>query len=168
MIRDFLVWLATHVGKGPGEYDPSWSEGLASTLNIWGLLEGSHVLSLMLFAGSLHVDMNSLRAQKWTVLSLATLGVLMATALYGFGIALIFGGTVPLPWCFALGALLSFPLAPRLFDFVRSLRGIPALGLGPDTREVHVLPTALLATGFVLSAALLVNSSLNPFLYFRF
>ena len=53
MIRDFLVWLATHVGKGPGEYDPSWSEGLASTLNVWGLLEGSHVLTLMLFAGTI-------------------------------------------------------------------------------------------------------------------
>lgn len=53
MIRDFLVWLATQVGKGPGEYDPSWSEGLASTLNVWGLLEGTHVLSLMLFAGTI-------------------------------------------------------------------------------------------------------------------
>ncbi|WP_296596269.1 DUF6644 family protein [Phenylobacterium sp.] len=53
MIRDFLVWLATQVGKGPGEYDPSWSEALASTLNVWGLLEGTHVLSLMLFAGTI-------------------------------------------------------------------------------------------------------------------
>jgi hypothetical protein len=53
LIRDFLVWLATKVGKGPGEYDPSWSEGLASTLNVWGLLEGSHVLALMLFAGTI-------------------------------------------------------------------------------------------------------------------
>lgn len=53
MIRDVLVWLATKVGKGPGEYDPSWSEALASTLNVWGLLEGTHVLSLMLFAGTI-------------------------------------------------------------------------------------------------------------------
>jgi len=53
LIRDFLVWLATQVGKGPGEYDPSWSEALASTLNVWGLLEGTHVLSLMLFAGTI-------------------------------------------------------------------------------------------------------------------
>ena len=52
MIRDFLVWLAA-VGKGPGEYDPSWSELLASSLNFWGLLEGTHVLSLMLFAGTI-------------------------------------------------------------------------------------------------------------------
>jgi hypothetical protein len=54
LIRDFLVWLAA-VGKGPGEYDPSWSELLASSLNFWGLLEGTHVLSLMLFAGTIFI-----------------------------------------------------------------------------------------------------------------
>lgn len=53
MLRDFLVWMATKVGKGPGEYDPSWSEQLAGSLNFWGLLEGTHVLSLMLFAGTI-------------------------------------------------------------------------------------------------------------------
>jgi hypothetical protein len=45
--------MATKVGKGPGEYDPSWSEQLAGSLNFWGLLEGTHVLSLMLFAGTI-------------------------------------------------------------------------------------------------------------------
>lgn len=52
MIRDAVVWLS-QLGKGPGQYDPSWSEQLASTLNFWGLLEGTHVLSLMLFAGTI-------------------------------------------------------------------------------------------------------------------
>ncbi len=55
MIREFLVWLATQVGKGPGEFDPSWSDSLASSLNFWGLLEGTHVLSLMLFAGTIFI-----------------------------------------------------------------------------------------------------------------
>ena len=53
LLREFLVWMATQLGKGPGEYDPSWSEALASSLNFWGLLEGTHVLSLMLFAGTI-------------------------------------------------------------------------------------------------------------------
>lgn len=52
MIRDLVVRLS-ELGKGPGEYDPSWSEQLASTLNVWSLLEGFHVLSLMLFAGTI-------------------------------------------------------------------------------------------------------------------
>ena len=55
MIRDFLVWLATELGKGPGEYPMSWSEALASSLNFWGLLEGTHVMALMLFAGTIFV-----------------------------------------------------------------------------------------------------------------
>ena len=82
-----------------------WGDLVVSTDLPHVFLDG--LLAFMLFAGSLHVDMDSLRAQKWTVLSLATLGVLMATALYGFGIWLIFGGSVPLAWCFALGALLA-------------------------------------------------------------
>lgn len=82
-----------------------WSQLVASTDLPHVFLDG--VLAFMLFAGSLHVDMDSLRAQKWTVLSLATLGVLMATALYGFGIWFVFAGAVPLAWCFVLGALLA-------------------------------------------------------------
>jgi len=53
VLRDFLVWLATELGKGTDEYAMSWSEALASSLNFWGLLEGTHVLSLMLFAGTI-------------------------------------------------------------------------------------------------------------------
>ena len=54
MIRDFLVWMAS-LGKGPGEFDETWSELLASSLNFWSLLEGTHVLALMLFAGTIFV-----------------------------------------------------------------------------------------------------------------
>ena len=63
MIRDFLVWMATQLGKGPGEYDPTWSDLLAGSLNFWGLLEGTHVLSLMLFAGT--IFMVDLRLLGW-------------------------------------------------------------------------------------------------------
>lgn len=82
------------------------------------------LLAFMLFAGSLHVDMNSLRAQKWAVLSLATLGVLMATALYGVGIWLIFAKTIPLPWCTALGALLA-PTDPIAVGGLLKDAGLP-------------------------------------------
>lgn len=55
MIREFLVWLQTELGKGQGEYPMSWSEALLGSLNFWGLLEGTHLLSLMLFAGTIFV-----------------------------------------------------------------------------------------------------------------
>jgi len=41
------------------------------------------MLSFLLFAGALHVDLSDLREQRWSVLSLATLGVLLSTALVG-------------------------------------------------------------------------------------
>jgi CPA1 family monovalent cation:H+ antiporter len=82
-----------------------WQDLVASTDLPHVFLDG--LLAFMLFSGSLHVDMDGLRAQKWAVLSLATLGVLIATGLYGLGIWLIFVRAVPLAWCFALGALLA-------------------------------------------------------------
>ncbi|MDB5402587.1 MAG: monovalent cation:H+ antiporter, family [Acetobacteraceae bacterium] len=99
-----------------------WEDLVVSTDLPHVFLDG--LLAFMLFAGSLHVDMDSLRAQKWTVLSLATLGVLMATALYGFGIWLIFARAVPLPWCFALGALLA-PTDPIAVGGLLKDAGLP-------------------------------------------
>ena len=61
MIRDFLVWMATELGKGEGDVAMSWSEALAGSLNFWGLVEGTHVLTLMLFMGTiLMVDLRLL------------------------------------------------------------------------------------------------------------
>lgn len=65
------------------------------------------VLAFMLFAGSLHVDMDALRDNKWTVLTLATIGTLMATVMFAAGIFFVFGERVPLPWCMVLGAVLA-------------------------------------------------------------
>lgn len=55
MLRDLLVWMGTELGKGSGDDAQSWSEALASSLNFWSLLEGTHVLTLMLFAGTIFV-----------------------------------------------------------------------------------------------------------------
>lgn len=85
MLRDFLVWLATELGKGGGEYPMSWSEALASSLNFWGLLEGTHVLTLMLFAGTIFlVDLRLLGvAFKRTPVSVISDRVLPLTV-FGF------------------------------------------------------------------------------------
>jgi CPA1 family monovalent cation:H+ antiporter len=82
------------------------------------------LLAFMLFAGTLHLDMAALRSQKWTVLALSTVGVLLATAIYGFGIRYVFGGAVPLPWCLALGALLA-PTDPIAVGGLLREAGLP-------------------------------------------
>jgi CPA1 family monovalent cation:H+ antiporter len=101
-----------------------WWEDLVTTTDLPHVfLDG--LLAFMLFAGSLHVDVDSLRGQKWAVLSLATIGVMLATVLYGFGIWLVFGGTVPLPWCFTLGALLA-PTDPIAVGGLLKNAGLPS------------------------------------------
>lgn len=55
MIHEFLVWLQNSLGKGTGDTAQSWSEALLGSLNFWGLLEGTHLIALMLFAGTILV-----------------------------------------------------------------------------------------------------------------
>ena len=69
------------------------------------------------------------------------------------------------------GSLFAAPLLPALMQRVGVPRAEPPRpDLPPrlQTGGVHALPIPLMATGFVLSIAILVGSTLNPFLYFRF
>lgn len=72
------------------------------------LMQG--MLSLLLFAGAMHVDLSELKAQRWPVAALALLGTVLSTLLVGFGMWLA------LPWiglplgllhCLLFGALIS-------------------------------------------------------------
>ena len=100
-----------------------WGELVIATDLPHVFLDG--LLAFMLFAGSLHVDVDQMLARKWTVLSLSTLGVMMATVLYGFGIWLVFARSIPLPWCFALGAILA-PTDPIAVGGLLREAGLPA------------------------------------------
>jgi hypothetical protein len=88
VLRDFLVWMAGHLGKGSGDEAMSWSEQLAGSLNLWSLLEGTHVLSLMLFAGTIFVvDLRLMGALfRRTPVSLISARVLPLTV---FGLVLM-------------------------------------------------------------------------------
>jgi CPA1 family monovalent cation:H+ antiporter len=48
------------------------------------LMQG--MLSLLLFAGALHVDLSALKSFRWPVIVLAVLGTLLSTAVVGYGI----------------------------------------------------------------------------------
>jgi CPA1 family monovalent cation:H+ antiporter len=68
------------------------------------------MLCFLLFAGALHVKLEDLQANRWTILALATLGVLLSTVLVGglaFGLLHALGLPVPLPLCLVFGALIS-------------------------------------------------------------
>lgn len=61
MFHDLLQWLQDVPGATDGDPSTSWSQQLAGSLHLWALTEGTHVLSLMLFAGTiLIVDLRML------------------------------------------------------------------------------------------------------------
>ncbi len=63
------------------------------------------MLGLLLFAGALHVNIQSLRESRMVIFLMATLGVFMSTAIIGFGTAWIF--TMPVMIAMVYGALIS-------------------------------------------------------------
>ena len=97
MIRTFLLWLQDSLGKGPQPDAQSWSQALLGSLNFWGLLEGTHLLTLMLFAGTIMiVDMRLLGLMfRRTPVSIVSDKILPLTVagmviMFGTGLALFF------------------------------------------------------------------------------
>lgn len=67
-------------------------------------------LGFMLFSGALEVNVRELLGRKWTILALATIGVLLSTIGMGagmYGIFRLVGLDVPLAYCLVFGALVS-------------------------------------------------------------
>lgn len=68
------------------------------------------MLSFLLFAGAIHVNINALAKEKKSVLLFASLGVLISTGIVGgaiFGAAQLIGVDLPLIPAFLFGALIS-------------------------------------------------------------
>jgi CPA1 family monovalent cation:H+ antiporter len=89
------------------------------------LMQG--MLSFLLFAGGLHLDLEELSRSKWPISFLATFGVLISTALVGlatYGLSAALGRPVPLLAALTFGALIS-PTDPiAVLGLLRSA-GVP-------------------------------------------
>jgi monovalent cation:H+ antiporter, CPA1 family len=89
------------------------------------LMQG--MLSLLLFAGALHVDLTELRAYRWQVGLLAVLGTLLSTLAVGVGAWLALpwvGLDLPLIYCLLFGALIS-PTDPIAVMGILKTAGAP-------------------------------------------
>jgi CPA1 family monovalent cation:H+ antiporter len=101
------------------------------------------MLSLLLFAGALHTDLALLRSRLAAILSLASVGVVVSTAVAGgaawfaFGVA---GIEVDLGWCLVFGALIS-PTDPI------AVLGIMKAAKAPKDLEIKVIGESLLNDG---------------------
>jgi len=100
------------------------------------LMQG--MLSMLLFAGALHVDVAALRAYRWQVALLAFVGTAISTAVVGgvlFVVLGSFGLALPLLDCLLFGALIS-PTDPIAVIGILKSAGAP--------RNLVVLFTLLL------------------------
>lgn len=101
-----LVGLdALGVAHGLHEYEKSFLQSVQFSDVV---LQG--MLSLLLFAGALHVDLSELSAYRWPVAALAGVGTLLSTLAVGYGMWFtlpVMGLELPFLYCLIFGALIS-------------------------------------------------------------
>jgi CPA1 family monovalent cation:H+ antiporter len=85
------------------------AEALLATIDFdFALLHG--MLSFLLFAGALHINLDDLAEKKWIIATLATVGVVASTFLVGTAAWFLFlwlDLAIPFIWCLVFGALIS-------------------------------------------------------------
>lgn len=72
------------------------------------LMQG--MLSLLLFAGALHIDLSELKAYRWQIGALAVVSTVLSTMVVGLGmwaVLPLLGLPLPLIYCLLFGALIS-------------------------------------------------------------
>jgi monovalent cation:H+ antiporter, CPA1 family len=92
------------------------------------LMQG--MLSFLLFAGALHVDLQGLRRVAWQVGALAVLGTALSTLIIGYGswyLLGVLGIAIPLIHCLLFGALIS-PTDPiAVLSVLKSAKVLPSV-----------------------------------------
>ncbi len=86
------------------------------------------MLAFLLFAGALHVDLSLLRRRAWAVGLMATLGVVISTAVVAAGlwwVSGLLGAPLPFAWALVFGALISPTDPVAVLSTLKSVR-VPA------------------------------------------
>jgi len=120
------------------------------------LLHG--MLSFLLFAGALHVNINDLRQQYRIILSLATAGVIISTFIVGFlswNMLDLLGFNISLIYCLLFGALIS-PTDPI------AVLGILKKINAPKSLEIKIVGESLFNDGVGVVVFLILLEMVTP------
>ncbi len=142
MLISLLFSLALIVGSHFGlNFEAKADQIIASIDFNQTLMQG--MLSFLLFAGALHVNLDNLLQQKGTIVTFATLGVLGSTLLVAGSMFLILRWvSLPLPfvYCLVFGALIS-PTDPI------AVLGLLKQANAPETLETKITGESLFNDG---------------------
>jgi len=108
------------------------------------LMQG--MLSLLLFAGALHVDLGKLRTHLWQIGALAVLGTIASALFIGYGawyLLALTGVALPLAYCLVFGALISPTDPVAVLGVLKSARV-------PEDLEVLIAGEALFNDGVAI------------------
>lgn len=115
------------------------------------LLQG--MLSFLLFAGALHINLNDLAEQKWVITVLAVVGVLISMFVFGTVIYLLLAWLnlkLSYEWCLLFGALIS-PTDPiAVLDVLKSAKV-------PKSLEIQIAGESLFNDGIGVVAFLVLH-----------
>jgi CPA1 family monovalent cation:H+ antiporter len=95
-----------------GKFYPPLSDKavkLAASIDFRDVLM-NFMLSFLLFAGAIHIDAGKLKKERWPIIALSTLGILISTTLVGgmvWYLFQLFHLPIPFIYCLLFGALIS-------------------------------------------------------------
>ena len=174
MIGAFLNWLEHTLGKGPSPDAQSWSEALLGSLNFWSLLEGTHLIALMLFAGTIMVvDLRLLgvtfRKTRVSVISDAILPLTVFSFIFVVvtGMALVFAKPVYYYHTLLFRLKMVF-LALALLNIVVFHGQVQATQASWDAQEVPPTPARIsAAASLILWTLVIVCGRFIPYYWFE-
>jgi len=142
MLIALLLSLALIAAGALGYGVEAWARKIVARIDFnEALMHG--MLSFLLFAGALHVDLNDLARQKVIIGTLATAGIVLSTFLVATALYLLLpltGFPLPYVWCLVFGALIS-PTDPI------AVLGILKSAQVPKSLEVKVAGESLFNDG---------------------
>lgn len=125
LASSILIILLGSLGFGSID----WARDLAERVDFDALLMKG-MLSFLLFAGALNVDLNDLLKHKWSISYLVTIGMVLSTLLTGFTIwwvLVLLGYELSFAYALLLGALISPTDAVAVLGILKRTRASKAL-----------------------------------------